>query len=115
MKELIEQIKFKADNIPSNTEMNRRVKGAYVDCLMMLKEANKTLLNPMLSLNKTKMKNPKYIKLIQFEWYLIYDKNFLPSASGYLICQYIDGQFFEQFSEEIQSEGRIVKQLFEMT
>lgn len=41
MKELIEQIKLKADSIPTNTEINRRVKGAYVDCLIMAKEASK--------------------------------------------------------------------------
>lgn len=43
MKELIEQIKLKVDIIPTNTKENRRVKGAYVDCLMMLKEASKNL------------------------------------------------------------------------
>ena len=43
MKELIEQIKLKADSIPTNTKENRRVKGAYVDCLMMAKEASKNL------------------------------------------------------------------------
>ena len=43
MKELIEQIKLKADSIPTNTRENRRVKGAYVDCLMMVKEASKNL------------------------------------------------------------------------
>lgn len=43
MKELIEQIKLKADSIPTNTKENRRVKGAYVDCLMMVKEASKNL------------------------------------------------------------------------
>jgi hypothetical protein len=45
MKELIEQIKLKADSIPTNTKENRRVKGAYVDCLMMMmmKEASKNL------------------------------------------------------------------------
>lgn len=43
MKELIEQIKLKADSIPTNTKENRRVKGAYVDCLMMMKEATKNL------------------------------------------------------------------------
>ncbi len=41
MNELIEQIKLKADSIPTNTDVNRRVKGAYVDCLVMAKEANK--------------------------------------------------------------------------
>ena len=43
MKELIEQIKLKADSIPTNTRENRRVKGAYVDCLMMVREASKNL------------------------------------------------------------------------
>lgn len=43
MEELIKQIKLKADSIPTNTKENRRVKGAYVDCLMMIKEASKNL------------------------------------------------------------------------
>ena len=43
MKELIEQIKLKADSISTNTKENRRVKGAYVDCLMMVKEASENL------------------------------------------------------------------------
>lgn len=46
MKELIEQIKLKADSIPTNTKENRRAKGAYVDCLMMVKEASKNLVKP---------------------------------------------------------------------
>ena len=49
MEELIKQIKFKADSIPTNTKENRRVKGAYVDCLMMLKEALKNSSNPVLA------------------------------------------------------------------
>jgi len=36
---LIEQIKSKADSIPFNTKENRRIKGVYVDCLMMVKDA----------------------------------------------------------------------------
>lgn len=43
MKELIEQIKLKADSIPTNTKENRRIKGAYVDCLIMVKEASENL------------------------------------------------------------------------
>lgn len=43
MKELIEQIKLKADSIPTNTKENRRAKGVYIDCLMMVKEASKNL------------------------------------------------------------------------
>ncbi len=39
MKELIEQIRFKANSIPTNTKENRRAKGAYVDCLIMAEEA----------------------------------------------------------------------------
>lgn len=46
MKELIEQIKLKADSTPTNTDVNRRVKGAYVDCLIMAKEANKNFAQP---------------------------------------------------------------------
>ena len=44
MKELIEQIKLKADSIPTNTKENRRAKGVYIDCLMMVKEARKNLI-----------------------------------------------------------------------
>jgi hypothetical protein len=36
---LIEQIKSKADSLPINTKENRRVKGIYVDCLIMAREA----------------------------------------------------------------------------
>lgn len=35
---LIMQIELKADSIPCNTQLNRSVKGAYVDCLVMLKQ-----------------------------------------------------------------------------
>jgi hypothetical protein len=46
MKELIKQIKLKADSIPTNTKENRMVKGAYIDCLMMAKEASKNIVQP---------------------------------------------------------------------
>lgn len=36
---LIEQIKSKADNLPTNTKENRRAKGIYVDCLIMARQA----------------------------------------------------------------------------
>lgn len=36
---LIEQIKSKADNLPTNTKENRMVKGIYVDCLIMARQA----------------------------------------------------------------------------
>ena len=39
MEELIKQIKEKADSIGTSTKIDRRVKGAYVDCLVMVKEA----------------------------------------------------------------------------
>ena len=39
MEELIKQIKEKADSIETSTKIDRRVKGAYVDCLVMVKEA----------------------------------------------------------------------------
>jgi hypothetical protein len=38
---LFDQIKLKADSIPINTADNRKVKGAYVDCLMLIREAKK--------------------------------------------------------------------------
>lgn len=44
MTTLIEQIKLKADSIPTNTKENRIAKGAYVDCLIMAKEANKNFI-----------------------------------------------------------------------
>jgi|TARA_R110002049_G_scaffold41650_1_gene125147 hypothetical protein len=37
--ELIREIKQKADSIGTDTKTDRRVKGAYVDCLIMVKEA----------------------------------------------------------------------------
>ena len=44
MQKLIEEIKLKADSIPTNTKENRRAKGAYVDCLLMAqKQASKNL------------------------------------------------------------------------
>ena len=36
---LFNMIKLKADSIPTNTSDNRRAKGVYVDCLMLIKEA----------------------------------------------------------------------------
>ena len=36
---LFNMIKLKADSIPTNTAVNRRAKGVYVDCLMLIKEA----------------------------------------------------------------------------
>lgn len=36
---LFNTIKLKADSIPTNTADNRRTKGVYVDCLMLIKEA----------------------------------------------------------------------------
>ena len=36
---LFDRIKLKADSISMNTEKNRMVKGAYVDCLMLIREA----------------------------------------------------------------------------
>ena len=36
---LIEQIKSKADNLPTNTKENRMAKGIYVDCLLMARQA----------------------------------------------------------------------------
>ena len=36
---LIEQIKSKADKLPTNTKENRMAKGIYVDCLLMARQA----------------------------------------------------------------------------
>ena len=36
---LIEQIKSKADNLPTNTKESRMAKGVYVDCLLMTRQA----------------------------------------------------------------------------
>ena len=36
---LCEQIKSKADNLPTNTKENRMAKGIYVDCLIMARQA----------------------------------------------------------------------------
>lgn len=39
VEKLIDKIELKAKSIPTNTQLNRSVKGAYVDCLIMLKKA----------------------------------------------------------------------------
>jgi hypothetical protein len=36
---LFDRIKLKADSIPTNNQANRLIKGAYVDCLMLIREA----------------------------------------------------------------------------
>ena len=36
---LFDRIKLKADSIPMNNQTNRLIKGAYVDCLMLIREA----------------------------------------------------------------------------
>lgn len=36
---LIEEIKSKADKLPTNTKENRMAKGIYVDCLLMARQA----------------------------------------------------------------------------
>jgi hypothetical protein len=36
---LIEQIKSKADKLPTNTKENRMAKGIYVDCLLMARQS----------------------------------------------------------------------------
>jgi len=46
-KELIEQIKSKADSIGTSTAMDRRVKGAYVDCLIMVRNHFDNVANKM--------------------------------------------------------------------
>ena len=35
---LFDRIKLKADSIPTNNQANRLIKGAYVDCLMLIRE-----------------------------------------------------------------------------
>lgn len=42
MKNLIKKIELRANCIPNNTKENRRVKGAYVDCLVMLRGASES-------------------------------------------------------------------------
>ena len=39
MKELIEKLESKIKGTPTNTSENRRIRGAYTDCLIMVKEA----------------------------------------------------------------------------
>ena len=39
MEILFDRIKLKADSIPTNNQANRLIKGAYVDCLMLIREA----------------------------------------------------------------------------
>ena len=49
MKELIDQIKLKADSWDNSTKETRARKGAYVDCLIMAKEASKNIVLPDVS------------------------------------------------------------------
>lgn len=39
MEILFDRIKLKSDSIPTNNQANRLIKGAYVDCLMLIVEA----------------------------------------------------------------------------
>lgn len=39
MKELIEKLEDKIKNTPTNTSENRRIRGVYTDCLIMVKQA----------------------------------------------------------------------------
>jgi hypothetical protein len=36
---LVQEIKSKADKLPTNTKENRMAKGIYVDCLLMARQA----------------------------------------------------------------------------
>jgi len=51
MEKLIEQIKLKADSWDNSTKETRARKGAYVDCLMMVKEASKNIVQKEASKN----------------------------------------------------------------
>lgn len=41
---LVEQIKSKADKLPTNTKENRMAKGIYVDCLLMARQAKEFII-----------------------------------------------------------------------
>jgi hypothetical protein len=61
---LIMQIELKADSIPCNTQLNRSVKGAYVDCLVMLKqtkEMEKQQRNYFVELSKWIIENKRSV------------------------------------------------------
>jgi len=45
MKDLIKTIRDKANNIGTSTKLERRAKGAYVDCLCMLEEEQERINN----------------------------------------------------------------------
>lgn len=51
------------------------------------------------------------LKIQNFEWYLVvpWDDNYC--ACGYLICQYIDGFYFEQSTEDTVDVKKVVKHL----
>jgi hypothetical protein len=50
MNKLEELIKTKADSISTKTEINRRAKGCYVNCLLMAKGYNAFLLSQLAAL-----------------------------------------------------------------
>jgi hypothetical protein len=48
MEKLLAELKLKAANCGDSTKESRARKGAYVDCIMMIKEALKISSNPVL-------------------------------------------------------------------
>jgi hypothetical protein len=59
---LIMQIELKADSIPCNTQLNRSVKGAYVDCLVMLKQTKKMEKQQIIDASNESYLNSELIK-----------------------------------------------------
>jgi len=59
---LIMQIELKADSIPCNTQLNRSVKGAYVDCLVMLKQTKKMEKQQIIDASNESYLNYKLVK-----------------------------------------------------
>jgi len=57
---LIMQIELKADSIFCNTQLNRSVKGAYVDCLVMLKQAKEMEKQQIIDAYQTAMETDIY-------------------------------------------------------
>jgi predicted nucleic-acid-binding protein len=56
---LFDRIKIKADSISCNTQNNRMVKGAYVDCLMLIMEAKKMGLEQIITKPTEEVSNDK--------------------------------------------------------
>lgn len=82
---LVEQIKSKADNLPTNTKENRMAKGIYVDCLIMARQAKE---------------NEEQQQVYNEEEVLNIIDNFCETFKVDLILREDFNQWFEQFKSK---------------